>query len=86
MIKVLAADDSGMIYVIMKNDTINHAKINNELIIRNAKIEEINGHIFIVCDEMCNIFESSNMIYLSAQALKINFSEIGINKLDYQLF
>jgi hypothetical protein len=86
LIKILAGDDTGMINVILKNDFMKYTKINKELIIRNAKIEEINGHIYIVCDELCSVFDSSNMINFTSDSYKINFSDIKIEMLIYELF
>ena len=86
VIKILAADDTGMINIILKNDLIKYAKINKELIIRNAKLNELNGHIFIICDELCSIFESSNLISITPNTFLVNFSEICIKKLKNELF
>jgi hypothetical protein len=86
VIKILASDDTGMVHIILKNDLIKFAKINKELIIRNAKINELNGHIYIICDELCSIFESSNLITITPNSFLVNFSEICINKLKIELF
>ncbi len=86
LLKVVGADESGIIHMIMKNELIKYAKINKELIIRNAKLEEIDGYVYIVCDEICDVFESSSILNISGDNLGVNFSEIKINKFDNEIF
>ncbi len=84
LMKVLVSDSTGSINAIIKDDLIKFMKIGQEVIMRNAKIEVINGHLMLICDENAVIFESNNLISNSdcANKLNNNFSSIKLNKLE----
>ncbi len=71
IMQVVVADDTGCINAIFKNENIKFAKIGEELILRDAKVIFLNKNIFLVCDEVTNIFINS--------ANKLNKINIGIN-------
>jgi SET domain-containing protein len=66
---------------IFKNENIKFAKIGEEVIIRNAKIEVINGNIILISDENSNIFPSKGIIDINSmpiEVLELNYSKIKL--------
>jgi len=73
-----------MINAIFKNDLITHVKLGDTLIIRKAKLEVLNGHIMVICDEDCNIYEAKDIGLISKIGnmmpnLEINYSKIKLS-------
>ena len=69
---------------IFKNDHINLARIGNQLIIRNAHIEVIDGYIILACDENTTIYENKNNMVVVSK-VETNYSKIKINLINYEL-
>ena len=87
LLQCLVADETGTFNVIFKNENIKFAKLGKEIIIRDAKLEIINGYLILVCDENSILFESNNLINFNSGlnvSLDIfaNFSKIKIKTLD----
>jgi hypothetical protein len=86
LLQAVISDDTGTFNVIFKNELIKYAKLNNEIIIRNAKVEIINGYLFLICDDNSTIFESKiSNIKINMDSLELNYSKIKISKLQYEL-
>ncbi len=67
----------------MKNENIDHIKIDGEIILRNAKVDIINGFIMLICDENTAIYESKQKAF--ATNLITNYSKIKISKINYEI-
>ena len=81
LLQVCIADDTGTMNAIFKNENIKFMKIGEEVIIRNAKIEVINGNIILISDENSNIFPSKGIIDLNSmpmEMLELNYSKIKL--------
>ena len=84
LLSLTISDDTGYMSAIFKNDHINLAKIGNQLIIRNAHIEFIDGYILLTCDENTNIYENKNNM-VEYSKVETNYSKIKINLINYDL-
>ncbi len=78
------ADDKGSISAIVKNENIGHIKIGTEVILRNVKVDIINGYIVLICDENTAIYDNKQKRILCPNTI-INISKIKINKIDYEI-
>lgn len=70
----------------LKNENIKFAKIGESIIIRECRVEIINGNIIIICDENCHIFQYKGLLdnnSIQANVLDINYSNINLNSCDY---
>jgi len=86
LLQILVADDTGCINAIFNDNFIKFVNIGREIIIRNVKIEIINGHVILICDENCILFESNNLITDFSNCLEKNYSKIKLNKLEKNIF
>ena len=64
LLQVVISDNTGMMNAIFKNDNIRFAKIGQEIIIRDAEINILNGNIFLICNEN-RCFECNNNFQVS---------------------
>jgi hypothetical protein len=86
LLQVCIADDTGTMKAIFKNENIKFAKIGENIIIRECKVETINGNIILICDENCHIFQSTGLFdnnSIQANVLEVNYSNIKLNNCDY---
>lgn len=84
LMQVVIADETGCMNAIFKNENIKFAKIGEELILRDAKLVILNKNIFIVCDEVTNIFPYSGNI-LSQINLEINYSKVKVTPIEINI-
>jgi hypothetical protein len=84
LLQALAADETGCVNLLIKNDKIRYAQIGKELIIRNCKISIMNSQqIYLICDENSTIFETKEMIKIpSLDVLDLNYSKLKLNQLN----
>jgi hypothetical protein len=86
LLSITAADDTGSVSIILKNENIQHAVIGHHVIIRDVKIEMINGYIVLVADENSKIYENkTKSANASFENLEKNFSRVKINTINLGL-
>jgi thioredoxin-related protein len=83
LLSITAADETGIITVILKNENINFANIGNQLTLKNVKIEIINGYIVLIADENSSVYENRmKPVQVNAVAFENNFSRIKISYIN----
>ena len=83
---VTLCDDTGIMNGILFNDKIKFAKIGKTVIIRSARVEILNGFLYLILDVHSNIFEYNDQLLANKKMnLENNYSNIKLTLINTDL-